>query len=317
MLYQEIHNDTDKSIRLDIFLKNRIKNISRSKIQKLISNGSIKVDEYTVKPSYLLKGNEYIIINEVTADDDPSYIKKENIPIEVIYEDHHLIAINKPSNLVVHPGAGNKDGTLLNGLLYHFEKLSNINISRPGIVHRLDKDTSGVILVAKTDEAHYLLSEQFINRSIKKIYRAIVWGDTPIDGNIEGYIIRDQKKRTQFKLNNSKGKFSSTSYKKISTRSPFSYLELYPLTGRTHQIRVHLSSIGHPIVLDDTYGGGIKLMNSYHPKYIPEINKVISKINRFALHAYAIEFIHPISNKKIKFKADLPNDMRNVINIIS
>ena len=193
MISKEIYNDIDKNIRLDIFLKNHIKNISRSKIQKLISNGSVKVDEYIVKPSYLLKGNECITVDEIIANTDSSYIKKENIPINIIYEDDYLIVVNKPSGLVVHPGAGNKEGTLLNGLLYHFEKLSNINLSRPGIVHRLDKNTSGIILVAKTDDAHYLLSEQFINRTIKKTYRAIVWGDTPENGKIEGHIKRDPK----------------------------------------------------------------------------------------------------------------------------
>jgi len=309
MLHQEIHNNTDKSIRLDIFLKDYIKNVSRTRIQKLISNGSIKVDEYIVKPSYLLKGNEYITINEIEIEHDSSYIKKEDIPIDIIYEDQHLIVVNKPSGLVVHPGAGNKDGTLLNGLLYHFKKLSNINASRPGIVHRLDKNTSGIILIAKTDNAHYLLSEQFINRTIKKIYRAIVWGDTLRDGKIEGYMARDPKNRTQFKINNLKGRFSSTSYKKIGGESPFSYLELYPLTGRTHQIRVHLNSIGHPIILDEMYGGGSKMFKSYHPKYMPLINKVMNKINRFALHAYEIEFFHPVSNKKMKFRAELPNDI--------
>jgi len=317
MIYQEIYNDIGRNIRLDVFLKNYIKNISRTKIQKLISNGSVKVDEYVVKPSYLLKGNECITVDEIIADHDSINIKKENISIDIIYEDDDLIVVNKPAGLVVHPGAGNKEGTLLNGLLYHFEKLSNVNLSRPGIVHRLDKNTSGIILVAKTDNVHYLLSEQFINRTIKKTYRAIVWGDAPKDGKIEGYIVRDPKKRTQFKMNNLKGRFSLTSYKKISNKSPFSYLEVYPLTGRTHQIRVHLNSIGHPIILDDMYRGGTKIFKSYHPKYIPLINKVINQINRFALHAYEIEFLHPSSKEKIKFKAEIPEDMYNVLNIIS
>ena len=316
MLHQEIYNDTDKNVRLDIFLKNHIKNTSRSKIQKLIINGSVRVDEYIVKPSYILKGSEYITVNEIVIDTD-SYIKKENIPINIIYEDKDIIVINKPSGLVVHPGAGNKEGTLLNGLLYHFENLSSINISRPGIVHRLDKNTSGIMLVAKTDNAHHLLSEQFINRTIKKTYRAIVWGNIQNEGKVEGYITRDNKSRIRFKLDNSRGKFSSTTYKKISNKPPFSYLELYPLTGRTHQIRVHLNSIGHSIILDDMYGGGENIIKSYHSKYTRTINKVINKINRFALHAYKIEFVHPVLNKKMKFKADLPNDMLDVLRIIS
>ena len=303
MSYQEIYNDKDKSIRLDIFLKNYIKNTSRSTIQKLIINGSVRVDEYIVKPSYLLKGSEYITINEIENDKDLSYLKKENIPIDIIYEDEDLIAINKSSGLVVHPGAGNKEGTLLNGLLYHFNKLSSINALRPGIVHRLDKYTSGIMLIAKTDKMHYLLSEQFLKRTIKKTYRAIVWGASPDKGVVEGYIVRDQKNRTRFTLNDLKGRFSSTSYKKISSKSPFSYLEVYPLTGRTHQIRVHLNSIGHPIILDDIYGGGDKIIKSYHSKHTSIINRVINKINRFALHAYKIHFFHPILNKKIELKA--------------
>jgi len=315
MLNQEIYNEKDKGIRLDIFLKNYIKNTSRTKIQKLIAGGFVRVDEYVVKPSYSLKGNEYITIDEVSINTDSS-IKKENIPISIIYEDQHLIAINKPSGLVVHPGSGNRSGTLLNGLLYHFKELSNIDASRPGIIHRLDKDTSGIILVAKTDNVHYLLSEQFANRTIKKTYRAVVWGSILNKGKIEGYITRDENHRTQFKLNNSKGKFSSTSYKKITHQFPFSYVELYPLTGRTHQIRVHLSSIGHPIILDDVYGGGKKIIKSYHPKYISIINKVINKINRFALHAYKIRFIHPISNQKMELKAPFPNDISSILDAI-
>ena len=160
---------------------------------------------------------------------------------------------------------------------------------------------------------HYLLSEQFLKRTIKKTYRAIVWGASPDKGVVEGYIARDPKNRTRFKLNDLKGRFSSTSYKKISSKSPFSYLEVYPLTGRTHQIRVHLNSVGHPIILDDIYGGGAKIFKSYHPKYIPLINKVINKINRFALHAYEIDFFHPISKEKIKFKAEIPDPVINAL----
>ena len=183
-------------------------------------------------------------------------------------------------------------------------------------MHRLDKNTSGIMLVAKTDNAHHLLSEQFINRTIKKTYRAIVWGNIQNEGKVEGYITRDNKSRTRFKLDNSRGKFSSTTYKKISNKPPFSYLELYPLTCRTHQIRVHLNSIGHSIILDDMYGGGEKIIKSYHSKYIPIINKVINKINRFALHAYKIEFTHPSLDKKMEFTAELPDDMCSILDII-
>ncbi|MBI44560.1 MAG: RNA pseudouridine synthase [Candidatus Marinimicrobia bacterium] len=317
MLNQEIYNEKDTNIRLDIFLKNHIKNTSRSKIQKLIINGSIRIDDYIVKPSYILKGNECITIDTVKSKSSFDYLEKQDISFDVIYEDNDIIVINKPAGLIVHPGAGNKDRTLLNGLLYRFRELSKINALRPGIVHRLDKQTSGVMLVAKTDEAHYFLSEQFLNRTISKTYRAIVWGDTLCSGEIEGYISRDEKNRMRFKLNGSKGKFSSTKYKKLNSFSPFSYLELYPLTGRTHQIRVHLNSINHPIFLDDMYGGGDSLIKSYSSEYVPLINQALKKINRFALHAYQIEFIHPTLNKKVNFKAEIPKDISSLLDLIS
>ena len=317
MLHQEIYNEKDTNIRLDIFLKNHIKNTSRSKIQKLIINGSIRIDDYVVKPSYILKGNEHITIDEIESKNPFAYLEKQDIFFDVIYEDNDIIVINKPADLVVHPGAGNKNGTLLNGLLYRFRELSKINAFRPGIVHRLDKQTSGVMLVAKTDAAHYSLSEQFLHRTVSKIYRAVVWGNTLDSGKIEGYMLRDEKNRMRFKLNNLKGKFSSTRYKKLNSFPPFSYLELYPLPGRTHQIRTHLNSINHPIFLDDMYGGGDSLIKSYNSKYVPLINQALNTINRFALHAYQIEFVHPTLNEKVKFKAKISEDISGLLDLIS
>ena len=188
MLHQEIYNEKDTNIRLDIFLKTHIKNTSRSKIQKLIINGSIRIDDYVVKPSYVLKGNEHITIDEIESKNPFDYLEKQDIFFDVLYEDNDIIVIDKPAGLVVHPGAGNKNGTLLNGLLYRFRELSKINALRPGIVHRLDKQTSGVMLVAKTDAAHYSLSEQFLHRAVSKTYRAVVWGNTLESGKVEGYM---------------------------------------------------------------------------------------------------------------------------------
>ena len=314
-MMQEIKNN-NSNIRLDVFLVNHFSTISRNKIQKLIISGNIKVDSFVVKPSFILKNKECITIYSLELDKPEKYIK-ENIPLDIIYEDDSIVVINKQSGLVVHPGAGNLSGTLLNGLLFHFKKLSNVDFSRPGIVHRLDKDTSGIILIAKTDEAHFNLGEQFANRKVEKVYRAIVWGNIPESGIIEGYIGRNPKYRTLFKLNNSKGKYSFTKYKKISYCSPFSYIELYPSTGRTHQIRVHLSHIGHSILLDESYGGGKNKIKSFHQKNNLKINKIFKMIERFALHAYQITIKHPINKKNITFTAPMPNDMKNVLTLFN
>ena len=315
MNHQEIYNQSDKDIRLDVFLLNYLKNISRTKIQKLINEGFIKVDDFIVKPSYKLKGKENIYIN---YDESPNnnLTLKENIPINIIYEDDYLLAINKEAGMIVHPGAGNKNGTLLNGLLYHFENLSNLNSSRPGIVHRLDKNTSGIILVAKTDEAHYRLGEQFASRTVKKHYKAIVWGKTLPEGKIEGYMNRSKKYRTKFILNSSHGKHSFTKYNTINYCEPFSYLDLYPLTGRTHQLRVHLKEIGHPIIMDDIYGGSYNLSNSFHQKHKPIIDKVFKNLKRFALHAYKIKFIHPISKEEMELEASIPSDFKKIMEML-
>ena len=317
MHHQEIYNNECKDIRLDLFLLEHLKDISRTKIQKLISEGIIKVDEFIVKPSYKLKGNECISIQEYEHAQKGSYIEKQNIPLNILYEDEHILALNKNSGIVVHPGAGNKSGTLLNGLVYHYEKLSSINNSRPGIIHRLDKDTSGVMLVAKSDKSHFLLSEQFAKREITKTYRAIIWGNIKDEGKIEGYINRDIKNRIKFSLNDSKGRFSYTEYKRLDYFNPFSYVELYPKTGRTHQLRVHLKSIGFPIILDELYGGGKKMINSYNEKYSSLIKQIFSTMDRFALHSYKIKFTHPITKDVLEIEAPLPEDFSNVIKILS
>ena len=312
MILQEIYNKNEKNIRLDLFLIKYIKDISRNKIQKLINNGFVKVDDYIVKPSFKLKGNENIIIEEEITE-KPHDIIKENIPIDILYEDDDLVVINKPAGLVVHPGAGNYSGTLLNGLLYHFDKLSLKDSIRPGIVHRLDKYTSGVILVAKTDKTHYNLSEQFANRKIKKIYRAIVWGDISDSGEIESFIKRDRTNRVKFMIDKSNGRSAFTKFKKLNYARPFSYVELYPRTGRTHQLRVHLNSINHPIILDELYAGGEKRSASFHPDCKAVIRSIFKKINRFALHAHSIEFEHPTTKKKNEFEAPIPSDFQSII----
>ena len=293
-----------------------MKNFSRTKIQKLIKAGKITVDDFLVKPSFILKTNSLIEISEDLPNDD-SKIIPEDINIQILYEDDDVVAVNKQAGIVVHPGINNYSGTLLNGLMYHYKTLSNINKNRPGIIHRLDKETSGVILIAKNDFAHYYISEQFANRKIKKKYKSLAWGNINTNGSINGYISRNPKNRLAFHLNNSKGKYSNTSYKKVyKGELPISFLNLFPETGRTHQIRVHLSSINAPILNDYLYYKKKFNLNGFNQKYIKDIDYIIKKISRVALHAYSIEFTHPMTKEIIEIKAPLAEDLNNTLSAL-
>jgi len=315
-LNKEIIYNQEFEIRIDQFLKSLIPNISRTKIQQLIKSGNIKVDGYLVKPSFILKkGNQISILNMLDTSSVPN-LKPQNIKLNIVYEDDDILAINKPSGLVVHPGAKNRDGTLLNAVLYYCNSLSNIDISRPGIIHRLDKETSGLILIAKNDYSHYSISEQFANRIVKKHYKSLVWGAMNTSGIIEGYIKRSSKNRIAFELNSLNGKFSKTEYKpNYNNDFPISYVDVFPETGRTHQIRVHFSSINHPIINDELYCHGISL-KSYHQRYRSDLQSILKKINRVALHSYSLELIHPTNKKKIILKAPLSDDFKNAIKLI-
>ncbi len=314
---QNIIYKLNKESRLDRFLKEELPKFSRTKIQEYIKSGIIKVDGYNIKPSYLLKLNQIISFDNDLIINNEELLSPENMKLNILYEDDEILVINKKSGIVVHPGVGNKNGTLLNGVLHHCSNLSNFN-GRPGVIHRLDKGTSGVIVFAKTDRAHYHISEQFANRSIKKKYLAITWGNINKSLKIDGYITRDLKNRLKFKLNNRKGKFSLSRVKPISNYDlPVSVVEVYPETGRTHQIRVHLSYLGHPILKDDLYNGGDKIISSFHQKYKIELAKIINLIDRVALHANEIEFIHPKNHKKINFVAPLPKDFCDVCDFLN
>ena len=303
------------NIRFDQYLASKLVNISRSKIQSSIKNGDISLNGYKTKSGTILKGGE-VISGKIVPENKSFYLEPQKMDLDIIFEDEYLIIINKQSGVVVHPGNGNLTGTLLNGLRYHFDKLSNINPDKPGIVHRLDKDTSGLIIIAKTDLVHQNMSIQFEKRLIKKHYLAISWGKIEQRGNIEGYIIRDPRNRTKFSMNCHKGRHSKTYYEREDCYPPFSVINLYPETGRTHQLRVHLSSIGNPIVCDELYGGNKNRIKSYHTKYSSLCNKVIKSLDRLALHAYKLEFSHPIIDKTIKFTAPIPNEFKLAINFL-
>ena len=310
------HNATKSGIRLDIYLIDLIPELTRSKIQLLIKNQSILINNHSTKPSYILKGDEIISykldqqLNHISKD-----ILSENIDLDVIHEDSSIIVLNKASGMVVHPGAGNHSGTLLNAVINKIDQ--NSFDSTPGIVHRLDKETSGVIIVAKNFSSHNFISEQFQNRSVKKTYKSLVWGKCLSKGSICGNIIRNNKNRKTMVLTNSQsGRYSETDYELIDYYAPISYVKLKPLTGRTHQIRVHMKSIGHPIISDEAYSGGEKMIKSFHVKYSRKLKRVLKKINRVALHAESIEFVHPETQKKVKFSAQIPDDINNSITVL-
>ena len=303
-----------KEIRLDKYLSSLFENESRNIIQYHIKNSSIVVNGNSIKPSYLLKDGDVIDVfidfkKEITNNN----LVPENIDIDVIYEDQDIIAINKPSGLVIHPGIQNEKGTLANALVYHFDNLSDVNgENRRGIVHRLDADTSGVVLVAKTNESHHWLANQFKNRTIQKVYYAITWGKWSIrEGVIEGKIIRKKSDPTSYTIEKGKdGKYSKSFFKVLKQFSNFSCLEFRPHTGRTHQIRVHASSVGNPIFGDEKYGGGIKKSNEFNPKFRKNASNLISKTNRHALHASSIEFeLMNSHGKRIKIDSPISNDL--------
>ena len=243
-------------------------------------------------------------------------LEPQKVDFNIIFEDEHLIVINKPAGLVVHPGNGNYSNTLANGLLYYLKDISALDPLRPGIVHRLDMDTSGVIVTVKNEKAHHAVSKLFENRKVKKEYKAIVWGTPDDEDIIKNYIQRDLRNKTAFRVSETTGREAITKYKTIESFGPLSLVSLYPKTGRTHQLRVHMKSIGHPIFADDKYSGGNKNIKSFHTKYSSILRRCFKIGRRQMLHASSIEFTQPFTDKKLKFETDLPSDMLNLIKLL-
>lgn len=298
----EIFVDEDgDSERLDAFLAIELNEVSRTYIQRLIKDGLVLVNEAIKKPRYQLKEGDYIKVQIPKPKN--LEINSENIPIDIIYEDEDVVIINKSKNMVVHPAPGNYTGTLVNALLYHIDNLSSINgVIRPGIVHRLDKDTSGLLIVAKNDSAHKFLSEKLKDRDIKREYVAITYGELNDDeGTINAPIGRHPKDRKRMAINEKNGKDAITNYKVLQRYKGYTLVKAKLETGRTHQIRVHLSYINHPIVGDPVYSN----------------RKDDGKYNGQFLHAIKLGFIHPRSKEYMEFKTDLPDNFKQFIEKIS
>ena len=317
-LYEHFTFEADPGqnpLRVDKFLINRIENLSRNKIQMAAKSGYIFVNEISVKPNFKIKPKDIV---KVTLPHPPyeNLLKSEKIPLNVVFEDEHVIVINKEAGMVVHPGHGNYSGTLVNALLYRFKNLPVNSNERPGLVHRLDKDTSGLILVAKSDLAMKSLADQFYNKTIHRKYHALVWGNVQQDnGTINANISRDLKNRLRMFTNtkNETGKKSITHYKVIERFGYVTLLECNLETGRTHQIRVHMKHIGHTLFNDKRYGGNVILKGTRFSKYKQFVDNCFKILPRQALHAKTIGFYHPLNQKKMTFNSNLPEDISKVL----
>ena len=304
------------SQRLDKVLVSKLEGYSRTQIKTLILNGNVCLDKKEIKdPSYITKENENYFINIILKQETKH--SAENIDLNIIFEDEDLIVINKPPNLVMHPAPGNESGTLVNALMHYTNnQLSNLDDnSRPGIVHRLDKDTSGILVVAKNNNVHINLAEQFKEHTISRRYKAIVWG-TPDNQSIEGYIERNRKNRKKMSLNNKGfGKYSKTDIKLEKTFGIASLVDCHLHTGRTHQIRLHLTSKNSPIIGDKLYG---KSKINQFGKDKNTFNKfmILKNFERQALHAYHLGFDHPTSKKRMNFDIEIPEDFKNLIKLL-
>ena len=298
--------------RLDSFLATTLHDISRTRIQRAIEDGDILVNQRVAKPGYRLRDGDSIEID--LPEPPPVELSPEPIPIKIIYEDDDLIVVDKPAGMVVHPGAGIESGTLANALIYHFNSLSGVaGKIRPGIVHRLDKETSGLLVVAKNDLAHELLSNQFRDRQVFKLYIALVYGRVAKErGEIEARIGRNARSRVRMSvLRGDAGRPAHTIFEVVSRFPDFSLLNVQIKTGRTHQIRVHLSHIGHPVVGDDAYGGGRQ--NSIRNA---RIKRAAQSLGRYFLHSARLAFGHPRTGERLEFKSPLPVELTGLLELL-
>ncbi len=314
----ELHKFTadlgQSPLRVDKFLTDRIENISRTRIQTAAEQGYLFVNDRIVKSNYKVKPGDVVVLTTYYKPENFELVPEE-IPLDIIYEDNYILIINKPVGLVVHPAYGNERGTLVNGLLYYLKGLPLFNAEnlRAGLVHRLDKNTGGVMVIAKTEDALSNLSKQFFNRTPKKIYKALVWGvPKEQEGSISGNIGRSLQNRKIMRVypEGDNGKYAVTHYKLNRDLGYVSLLDCELETGRTHQIRVHLKYIGHPIFGDTEYGGNEILRGTRYTKYKQFIQNCFKLMPAQALHAETLEITHPETGKRMKFKAELPDNFK-------
>ena len=315
--YSFVAEKGQQPLRIDKYLMNFIENATRNKIQAAAKEGSIYVNGEPVKSNYKVKPFDEIKV--LFAHPPHEYLLvPEDIPINVVYEDDDVLVVNKPAGMVVHPGHGNYSGTLINALTFHFDNLPNNSSERPGLVHRIDKDTSGLLVVAKTEEAMAHLSNQFAEKTSEREYVALVWGNVEEDeGTIEGNIGRHPKNRLQntvfFDDEADRGKPAVTHYKVLER---FGYVTLVSCkleTGRTHQIRVHMKHIGHTLFNDERYGGELILKGTTFTKYKQFVENCFKVLPRQALHAKTLGFVHPKTGEFMRFTSEIPEDMQQCI----
>ena len=302
--------------RLDHFCVKFIDKISRTYVQELIKGGNVLVNSHKRKPHYRVRSGELV---EVTVPEPREFeLLPESLPLDVVYEDQDLLVVNKPAGMVVHPACGHRSGTLVNALLAHTEEFSAFGVKgRPGIVHRLDRDTSGLLVVAKNEKSMLDLGEQIQSRKAGRKYLALVCGRLPDDsGTIEFPIGRSPKDRKTMAVTFGKSREAATSYEVRKRFSLCDLVEVSLKTGRTHQIRVHFSFIGHPVLGDPTYGGRQKWVKSLPGEERKEANRLLKQIDRQALHAYYLSFTHPTTNEVLEFRSDLPEDIKRALQFL-
>jgi 23S rRNA pseudouridine1911/1915/1917 synthase len=321
-LYERFNIVTDKGqepLRIDKFLMNRIEGATRNKLQKAINAGLVQVNGKEIRPNYKVKALDEIIIYSDLSPEETEIVP-EKLPLNIAYEDDHIMIINKPPGMVVHPGSGNYTGTLLNGIAYYLnEKNTGITeetLPRFGLVHRIDKNTSGLLVLAKSDKSMSQLAKQFFDHTVKRQYIALVWGDVNNDqGTIKAHVGRNLRYRKLFEAypEGDHGKDAITHYKVLERFGYVTLVECRLETGRTHQIRVHMKHIGHPLFNDDFYGGDKIVKGTVYSKYKQFVENCFAICPRHALHAKNLGFIHPFTGKEVFFDTELPADMQGLI----
>ncbi len=310
-------DNESSGLRLDVYMSNNYPEISRTKIQQCIKDGVIVLNGKKAKKRTVLKEYDIVELDEdaLTSVNEIN-LEPQNIPLDILYEDDHFVAINKPAGMVVHPGSGNREGTMVNALLYHMDSLSEGSArERPGVVHRLDKNTSGVIVAAKNDTAHNSLAALFAERKIDKEYLGFCIGRQPKEQDcIDAPIGRKKNDPLRFCVRQD-GKEAQTEYTLLDYKSGISHVTFHPKTGRTHQIRIHCSHSGFAVVQDNLYGGDKKKIMHLQPLDRPFAYAVFKCFSRHALHARRLSFVHPFTEKEVSFEAPLPEDFRKAVEL--